>query len=602
MSSRSSSCGRFSSRGDLRWLLALAALVILASPVASQARGGGRPPNVLLIVSDDQGWGDIRSHGNQKIDTPVLDRLAAEGARFDEFFVSPVCAPTRASLMTGRYHLRTGTAGVSRGMETMRAEEVTIAEIMGAAGYATGLFGKWHLGQSYPFTPRAQGFQEFLGFTTGHWEDYFDPKLEHDGEVIHTRGYITDVLTDGALNFIRRHRDRPFFAYVPYNAPHAPNQLPDAYYDKYVGRGLDPVTAAIYGMVDNLDGNIGRLLAELDALGLRENTIVLFMSDNGPHTDRYNAGLRGRKGSVYEGGVRAPLFIRWPDRIRPGSRVDRIAGAIDLLPTLVELTGVRRARTLPLDGRSLVPLLSGSAVDWPERTLFSHQNRGSGRPSMFPGSARTERYRLVRNADAWELHDMIQDPEEKTDIAATHPAVVERLAAAYEGWFREVSRKGNVPPPIQVGHVEAPVVAFPASEATFTGKIEYANQGTAHDWLTNLAGPGDEVSWDVQVVRPGRYEASLLYTAPPAGVGSRVRVEAGGATVTAPISRAVAHLPVARPDRDPKAGRFVKEFATMPVGILRLERGRTRLRVRPERQAVEGILDVERVILRRIGD
>ncbi|GAF95371.1 unnamed protein product, partial [marine sediment metagenome] len=226
---------------------------LVGGVMSEQAFGESRPrasrPNVLLIMTDDQGWGDVRSHGNDKIDTPVQDALAAQAARFGRFYVSPVCAPTRASLLTGRYHLRTGTAWVTRGLETMRSEEVTLAEILKQAGYATGCFGKWHNGAHYPHHPNGQGFDEFLGFCAGHWNNYFDTRLEYNSETVTTGGFITDVLTDAAMAFIEKHKDHPFFCYLPYNAPHGPFQVPDRYFDKYKKRGLDDKTAAVYGMV-----------------------------------------------------------------------------------------------------------------------------------------------------------------------------------------------------------------------------------------------------------------------------------------------------------------------------------------------------------------
>ena len=340
-----------------------------------------RPPNVLLIVADDMGWGDLRLHGNERIDTPVLDRLARESARFDRFFVSPVCAPTRASLLTGRYHLRTGVSSVTGGLETMRASEVTLAEALRARGYATSLSGKWHLGAHYPHTPQAQGFDRFVGFFEGHTNNYFDATLIDNGRARPTRGYITDVFTDEAIHFIREQRQRPFFAYVAYNAPHAPYQVPDRYFDKYTARGFDAVTASIYGMVESLDTNVGRLLNALDQLSLTDRTIVLFLTDNGPQTDRPNGGMKGRKGSVDEGGVRVPLFVRWPGHTQPGAVVRRNAAHIDIMPTLLEMTATpagtevteRIWATLLLDTIALEPGL---------HTLSLRANRITGRQVM----------------------------------------------------------------------------------------------------------------------------------------------------------------------------------------------------------------------------
>ena len=226
---------------------------------ASISAAEAERPNVVLIMTDDQGWGDVRSHGNERIDTPAHDRLASEGARFDRFYVSPVCAPTRASLLSGRYHLRSGVHGVTRAYETMRSEEVTIAEILRSAGYATGCFGKWHNGFHFPYHPNGQGFEEFVGFCGGHWTIYFDTRLEQNGRPIATTGYIAYVLTDVAISFIRTNRDRPFFCYLPYNTPHSPFQVPDRYFDKHKARGLDDTLACVCGMVENIDDNLGRV-------------------------------------------------------------------------------------------------------------------------------------------------------------------------------------------------------------------------------------------------------------------------------------------------------------------------------------------------------
>lgn len=292
-------------------------------------------PNIVLILTDDQGWGDLGMHGNQWLSTPNTDRIATEGAQFERFFVSPLCAPTRASLLTGRYHLRTGTASVTGGLETMRSEEITIAEALKAAGYATACFGKWHNGEHYPENPSGQGFDEFFGFCAGHWRNYFDPILEKNGQPVNTTGFITNIITDSALSFIERNQDRPFFCYIPYNAPHEPFQVSDRYFDVYKAKGLDDRTAAIYGMCENMDMNIGRILKTLEKLGLDENTIVIFATDNGPNGQRYNGGMKGTKGSVDEGGVRAPLFIRWPAKIKPGTLVKQLSAHIDIFPTIL---------------------------------------------------------------------------------------------------------------------------------------------------------------------------------------------------------------------------------------------------------------------------
>ncbi|MBN1417494.1 MAG: sulfatase-like hydrolase/transferase, partial [Planctomycetes bacterium] len=548
-----------------------------------RVEGGAGRPNVLLIMTDDQGWGDIRSHGNERIDTPVLDRLAASGARFDRFFVSSVCAPTRASLLTGRYHLRTGTTWVTHGREVMRAEETTIAEALRAAGYATGCFGKWHNGAYYPHHPNGQGFDEFLGFCGGHWNEYFDPMLERNGEPVATKGYITDVLTDAAIAFIRRNRGQPFFCYIPYNAPHSPFQVPDRYFETYEDRGFGDADACVYGMVENIDDNVGRILEVLDETGLADRTIVIFLTDNGPNTARFNGGMRGRKGSVDEGGVRVPLFIRWPGRIAPGTVVRRISAHIDLFPTILELAGVPARRTPPLDGRSLAPLLLGRGGGWPARMLFRHQSR-RGDAERSPGAVRTDRHLLVVEAKRYRLYDMIDDPGETKDLTRANPDLVKDLAAAYDVWFGDVMRAGVGPFPIPVGHPEAPRVDLLAPDARFEGGLRFRNgMGWANDWIANWRTLDDAASWEIDVVRAGRYAVSLLYTCPENDVGSRIRVEVGDASVEAAISKA--HDPAPRPSRDrvPRGEAVEKVWAELEMGGIDLPVGRARPRVRATR-------------------
>ena len=578
--------------------------------------GAAAKANVLLVMTDDQGWGDVHSHGNSKIDTPVMDRLAGQGARFDRFFVSSVCAPTRASLLTGRYHVATGVTGVTRSREIMRSEEVTIAEVFRQNGYATGAFGKWHNGEHYPNHPLGQGFDEFFGFCGGHWNNYFDTPLEHSGRIVPTEGYITDVLTDAAIDFIIRNKDRPFFCYLPYNAPHAPFQVPDRYFEKYKQRGLDDKNAAVYGMVENIDDNLGRLLEQLDTLGLAVprrkaglvpqeagNTVVIFLTDNGPNgSDRYNGGMKGSKGSVHEGGIRVPFFIRWPGRIPAGVTIEPIAAHIDLLPTLVDLLGLSMPEGPPLDGTSLAPLLRGQAAGWPDRMIFSCRSKVSdGKVPPYPGSVRTQRYRLVNGKGAnWELYDMSADPGQKKDIAGEHPEIVQRLSVAYLAWFEQVTADYVDRPPIPVGYPEAPLVNLPAPESYFEGNIKYANgAGYAHDWFTGWESTEDSAWWDIDVVRPGQFEITLMYTCPPEDVGSRVQVAAGDHAVEGEVSLAVAHENRVRPDRT-AAVRLVKDFAPLSLGVLQLDRGRTSLTVKALTRPGRQVFDLKAVRLRRV--
>ena len=563
-----------------------------------------RRPNVLLIMTDDQGWGDLHSHGNDKIDTPVLGKLGTEGARFDRFFVSPVCAPTRAGLLTGRYHLRTGTHGVTRGRENMRADEVTIAEVFKAADYSTGCFGKWHNGSNWPYHPNAQGFDEFVGFCAGHWNNYFDTHLEHNGTPIKTTGYITDVLTDFAISFIQKNKHRPFFCYLPYNAPHSPFQVPDEYFDKYKARGLNDPLACVYGMCENLDDNIGRFLKSLDYMKLTQNTIVIFLTDNGPQTDRYNSGMKGRKGSVHEGGIRVPCFFRWPDQIEAGVTIEQIASNIDLLPTIVDLCGVKMPKTLPLDGISVAPLLTGKTAKWPDRMIFTFRPRGRA-VSNAPGSVRTRRWRAVTNSGKWELYDMVEDPAQKKNVAENYPNVTGKLRAAYDKIYPDVAKDG-FDLPIHVGYPQWPLVVLPGHEAHLKkylgGGISYVgNYGWANDWITNWTDIRAYAWWDVKVVDSGRFEITLMYICKAGDIGAKVRVEIGDQKADGIVTHAHDPEPVYSPDRVPREEAFEKVWAPLKLGTVDLKPGPTKLVVRALTRPGEMVLDLKAIHLKRIG-
>lgn len=570
-------------------------VLLLFVQVALPARAADAPrrrPNVLLIMTDDQGFGDVCSHGNPLIDTPVLDRLAAQSVRFDRFFVSPVCAPTRSSLLTGRDHLRTGVTWVTHRWEVMRAEEVTLAEALKASGYATGCFGKWHNGAQYPNTPNGQGFDEFLGFLGGAWNLYFDAPLDHNGHEAPTEGYITDRITDAAIEFIENSSGRSFFCYVPYNAPHSPYVVPDQYFDKYKSRGLETQVAAVYGMVESIDSNIGRMLRKLDELKLTRDTIVIFLTDNGPNGRRFNAGMKGTKGSVHEGGVRVPLFVRWPGRFSGGVTVDRIAQHIDLMPTILDLCEVPLPEGPPIDGVSLAPLLEGHATDWPDRMLFTHQAR-RGAPEPTPGAVRTQQYRLVNTGNRWELYDMVADPNQREDLAAERPDVAAGLTAAYEQWYTRIAKNGFQQPPIPVGHREADLVMLTPSAAKLSGEIRFANSiGWTTDWITNWRSPDDRIVWELDVARPGRYEVTLLYACGAEDIGSTIAVTCGELTIEGTIQQPYDPPKRIRPDRVTDRPWTLGRFTEQAIGVFTLPEGECRMELRARRVASGNVADL----------
>ena len=610
----------------MRRPLALAAL--LFTPAAAAGDPADRP-NVLLILTDDQGWGDVRSHGNDLLDTPHLDRLAADGARFDRFFVSPVCAPTRAALLTGRYSLRCGVHGVTRAHETMRSEEVTVAELLSGAGYATALFGKWHNGAHWPEDPVGQGFDVFGGFCAGHWNNYFDPLLPHPPPHAPTRpepllpdgpgrveGYVADIFTDAALRFIGDENGdvggakgpngvnrvkpgqtgaAPWFCMVSYNTPHWPPQVGDRLFQKYAARVADAgmegekaaKAAAAYAMVENIDRNVGRLLAGLEAWGLEDDTVVLFLTDNGANSDRFNGGMRGRKGSAHEGGVRVPLFVRYPAEIKPGAVVARHAAHVDLLPTLCELCGVEPPADRPLDGRSLVPLLDSrdTASDWPDRRLFTFKDWNGSAPTGERGAVRTDRWRCVKDGPRWELFDMPADPGETTDVAAKFPEVRDELAAAFAAKWAEITADGFDPVPVTLDPPGGGVVELPAHEATLHGEgISYVGpNGWANDWITGWTNPGAYAEWPVRKAPNSSFVVAVRYAPQPGQERARFRVELVARDPDSPLDGAVTSItdtvvglePVGpafpSPDRFERGEVYERPWRTVALGGIETE-------------------------------
>ena len=526
-------------------------LLCVLAAAASSGLGNQRrvsaadgPPNVVVIITDDQGYGDLGFFGNRVLRTPALDRLAAASARLSSFYVSPVCAPTRASLMTGRYNYRTRAIDTYRGRALMDPTETTIAQRLRAAGYATGLFGKWHLGDTWPLRPHDRGFEMALahrGGGIGQPSDppggegaYTNPILFRNGTPERASGYCTDVFFREGIAWAERESQagRPFFLYLAPNAPHGPyHDVPADLLEHYRSESIAPerfprpighpstgrfdaeTLARTYAMIENIDQNVGRLTDWLARTGLDRSTLVLFLTDNGEATVGYNAGFRGRKTEVLEGGIRSMLLAHWPGRLEPGVASNLPVAHIDLAPTLLEACGVApsvgvaadRVAEARFDGRSVWPLLTRQPVEWPDRTLFVQSHRGDQPDPRHHFAARSTRWKLVRNsgfgapsapADApYELFDMQADPFETVNLAEREPAVVSNLLAQYDAWFAEVSqtRPDNWSPPrLVVGSPhENPVVL------------------TRQDWRGADWRAGDQGHWLIDVKEGGRYTVTV---------------------------------------------------------------------------------------------
>lgn len=505
--------------------------IIAALAVTTDLRAADPPLNVLLVITDDQGFGDLGCHGNPVIRTPNLDAFAKQSVWLKNFYVCPVCSPTRSSLMTGLYNYRTGVVDTYLGRSMMRPDVKTLPEYLAAAGYRTGLFGKWHLGDNYPLRPEDRGFQETLWSQGGGLAQpadppgqdpktaYFNPTLKKNGKEVKTTGYCTDVFTDAAIDFIKTESQKPFFAYVAYNAPHNPFQVPDKFAAPYRKLDLTPAgfpkigqpwvtpklntedIANAYGMIENIDGNFARLLKALDERQLAGNTIIIFLTDNGPGRVRWNAGLRNRKGTMYEGGIRVPCYVRWPGKVQPGREIDTPLAHIDLTPTLLAACGV--AMEAAFDGRSFLQLLTGGPGNWPGRTLFFQWHRGDVPEKDRAFAARGPRYKLVQAAGVpekakwqpkYELFDLQADPFEEKNFAAEKPEEVAKLKREYEAWFADVTKKGFAPPRIVVGSEKENPVRL-----------------SRQDWRGPQAGwtPGSIGHWDVKIERAGKYEVTV---------------------------------------------------------------------------------------------
>jgi arylsulfatase A-like enzyme len=496
-------------------------------------RRAPRGPNVVLIMTDDQGYGDLACHGNPAIKTPNLDRLYAESTRFTQFHVMPVCSPTRACLMTGRYNYRTGVVDTFQGRSMMHPDEVTVAELLRDHGYRTGIFGKWHLGDNYPLRAMDQGFEQSLVHKGGGLAQpsdppgsgYFDPILQLNGVQTQYQGYCTDIFTNAAIDFIAANQAQPFFCFLSMNAPHLPLEIAEDYVRPYRDAGLEEQLAKFFGMVTNLDENVGRLMHHLDQLGIAENTLLIFMTDNGSQVGAafYNAGMRGHKGTIYEGGIRVPFFMRWPAQLAPGRELSATAAHIDLLPTLLNACGLPVPAAIALDGRNLLPLAQEPSPAWPDRYLFFQWHRGDEPEPFRDCAVLGPRYKLINGSDLYDLH---ADPAEQRDIAAEHPGIVRDMRAAYTQWFQDVSStRGYEPPRIHLGSPRANPVTLTRQD--WRGAATWGDESVGH--------------WEVHVVRPGRYRVTCDFPAQEqparlnlriAGIESSVHVAPGAKHAT----------------------------------------------------------------------
>ncbi|HIM29987.1 MAG TPA: hypothetical protein EYG57_10540 [Planctomycetes bacterium] len=579
-----------------RWLMILGFL-LLAVPAMSAEK-----PNILFVLTDDQGWWDVGMRGNKDLDTPVLDALSEESVDFSRFYAAPVCAPTRAGLMTGRYCFRTGLYNTRFGGDTLGLSEVTIAEQLKKAGYRTGCFGKWHLGKYAPYQPHHRGFDEFLGHYHGHIDKYDYPdQIVHNGKPVEARRYVTDLFTDAAIEFIETNQKQPWFCYLPFNAPHSPwvvgtshdgQARGDLLINKYLKRGLELREARIYAMIDIIDQNVGRLLKRLDELKLTDNTVVLFMTDNGGVSRHFKAGLRANKGSIYEGGVRVPLFVRWPKHFPAGGRVEAQCSHVDLFPTFCELAGVPLPDDRKIDGMSLLPLLEAGSGQRHHKYVYHTWDRYFPNPND-RWAISDQRWKLacqIRRGETateknWQLFDLDADLAEKNNLADKHPEIVRRLRAEFLRWFDDVTDGVEYRPvPIPVGHTAEPLVEIQPSWAKWQGKnVTYVFRGYDWDTIEGWKEAGEHATWKLDVLRGGTYEVAISYGRSARG-GGTLRLSVGDQTVEC------------TPPTTPTADVFTR----LDVGTLVLSKGPATLKAEVVTAHGTELLRLNRIFLRRV--
>lgn len=540
-------------------LLASAAMTGLILGFTWTSLAESKRPNVILIMTDDQGYGDFGFTGNPVIQTPNIDALAGQSAQMKRFYVSPVCSPTRACLMTGRYNYRTRCIDTYIGRSMMEPEEITIAEALRESGYRTGIFGKWHLGDCYPMRPTDQGFDEawvLRGGGIGQPSDpigaeskYTDPILFHNNQPVQTQGYCTDVYYDKAMQFIDQsvESEKPFFVYLPDNCPHGPfGDVPEEEYEKYKAMKLgndqfpqdsghllpensnEDKRARIFAMISNVDKNIGRLMERLDRQGIAENTIVIFMTDNGPNGMRYKAGMKGMKSHVHEAGIRTPFLMRWPAVLKAGTSSDRLAAHIDVFPTLLAACGASLPEGVQQDGRNFLPLLTGdvAACDWEDRTLVIQSHRGNSPVRYHHFAAISQDWKLVHPSGfgrenfegdpKFELYHLKTDPLEMENIAGEQPEKLAEIKAVYDRWFDDVSstRPDNYAPPgIVIGAGAAPVTTLTRQDWRHV---------SGQNWGAKSMG-----YWETEWVAAGKYQCRVYLNRGVQGFEGQLKLTIG---------------------------------------------------------------------------
>ena len=574
---------------------------ICLSTVASLAQSATPiKPNIVIILADDQGWGDLSFNGNQTVSTPNIDKIAQEGVSFDNFYVSPVSAPTRAEFLTGRYSFECGVTGVSEGEERLDLGIKTIANYFKLEGYKTGAFGKWHNGTQYPYHPNARGFDEFYGFCSGHWGNYWEPLLDHNGEVVKGDGFLPDDLTNKAIDFIKENKSSPFLLYLPLNTPHSPMQVPDDWWNKWDDRAITQLatekdkeeinfTRAAMALTDNIDWNVGRLIETLNSLDLDDNTIVLYFTDNGPNSHRWNGEMKGIKGSTDEGGVRSPLFIRWPKKIKPGRVIKQLSGSPDLLPTLLSLATSKKP-VGAIDGIDLSHSILGGSSNIERSLVTVWQNKLSIRNGEYLFSETNSLYN-VQN-DRSQSIILSQDTKQFKKMKEEKEYYSKRIKSI-------IDEKDNRP--FTIGHPDEVYSKLPARDAKAYGEIQRSNKFPNSSYFTKWRTTSDSIVWNVEVCESGIFEAIVYYTCSERNIGSVVSLFSNHSAIQKKID-VVNDVPMmgADLDRVPRQESYVKGFAPFTLGNIEFKKGETQIVLKADTIANEEVMEMYMIVFKRI--
>ena len=574
-----------------------ACLVVFTCQFFPVFLGAQAPPNVLFILTSEQGWGDLRCHGNDSLFTPNLDRLAAESVEFDRFYVNPAGASTRAGLLTGRYAPRAGVRGEAHRREVMRAVEVTMAEVFRGVGYRTALFGEWDNGAQYPNDPTGQGFDEFFGFFGGDT----DPLPMHNRDTARTTEISPDALTTRAIEYLSADPQRPFFCMLAFDAPRNPCHSPAFYAEKYQKAGFSGQNAALYGAIENIDANVGRLLQALDSLGIRDNTYIVFTSDGGPGNSRFNAGLRGQKGSFYEGGIRVPCFLHRRNYLAP-RHLPKPAAHIDLLPTITGLCEFPLPASVRPDGVNFSRIMQG-APDLPgDRMLFFHFSQGKTSP--YPGAVRAGRFAFILpGEDGAELYNVRNDPAQTFDLADSLPEIAVLLKKQYLDWYANAASRGNDPPPIPVGSRKGDLTLLPALDCDTTAaerpKDHIPEPGVVRQdvWLDER---DSVIRWRIDVPEKGLYDIFVQYACDSAFAGKSINLVTDGSENHLIIEESSQNFYTASRGRNPCDGAGKKDWKSVSTGKDALHQGVQTIRLYLPYDR-KGEIEIKGLILKKLN-